>query len=114
KFEASTRERRRFKTLKEFSTATGQDTHSVIVDYDVFMKVTPPGPDPQTLYKPVDFDFRLRDGSAAVDAGVRLTGINDDFTGKAPDLGAFELGRPLTHYRPRQPVGGLPFQGRRV
>ena len=35
---------RRFKTLKEYSEATGQDRHSVIVDYDVFQKVTPPGP----------------------------------------------------------------------
>ena len=39
KFEASTRERRRFKTLKEFAAATGQDSHSVLVDYDVFVKV---------------------------------------------------------------------------
>src|SRR5688572_31263195 len=101
KFEATTRERRRFKTLKEYSAATGQDTHSVLVDYDVFVKVTAPGPDPRTLYKPADFDFRLRDGSVAVDAGVRLTGINDDFTGKAPDLGAYEIGRPLPHYGPR-------------
>ncbi len=28
----------------EFSEATGQDRHSVIVDYDVFQKVTPPDP----------------------------------------------------------------------
>ena len=70
----------------------------MLVDYDVFVKVTPPGPDPRTLYKPADFDFRLREGSAAVDAGVRLTGINDDFTGKAPDLGAYEVGKPVPHY----------------
>ena len=54
------RETRRFKTLKEYSDATGQDRHSVLVDYDVFVKVTPPGPDPRTLYKPADFDFQLR------------------------------------------------------
>jgi len=101
KFEATTREQRRFKTLKEYSAATGQDAHSVLVDYDVFVKVTPPGPDPRTLYKPANFDFRLREGSAAVDAGMRLTGINDDFTGKAPDLGAYEVGQPLPHYGPR-------------
>jgi hypothetical protein len=29
-----------------------------------------------------------------IDAGVVLPGFNDDFTGKAPDLGAFEVGRP--------------------
>lgn len=29
-----------------------------------------------------------------IDAGVALPNFNDDFTGKAPDLGAFEVGRP--------------------
>lgn len=99
--EAQARERRRFKTLKEFSQATGQDRHSVLVDYDVFVRVSPPGPDPRTLYEPSDFDFQLRAGSAAVDAGVRLPGMNDDFTGRTPDLGAYEVGRPLPHYGPR-------------
>jgi hypothetical protein len=33
--------------------------------------------------------------------GVKITGINDDFTGKAPDLGAYEVGKPLPHYGPR-------------
>jgi len=100
--EAKSRAVRRFTTLKEYSAATHQDEHSVLVDYDVFVKVTPPGSDPRTLYKPADFDFTLRPGSAAVDAGVRLRGINDDFTGRAPDLGAYELGRPIPHYGPRQ------------
>jgi hypothetical protein len=99
--EAKSREQRRFKTLKEYSEATGQDRHSVMVDYDVFQKVTPPGPDPRTLYKPADFDFQLRPGSAPVDAGIRLSGVNDDFTGRAPDLGALEVGRPVPHYGPR-------------
>ena len=99
--EAQARERRRYKTLKEYSDATGQDKHSVLVDYDAFVKVAPPGPDPRTLYKPADFDFQLRPGSVAVDAGVRLPGVNDDFTGRAPDLGAYEVGRPVPHYGPR-------------
>jgi len=101
RLEAQARETRRFKTLKEFSEATGQDRHSVLVDYDVFQKVTPPGPVPTMLYKPADFDFQLRPGSVAVDAGVRLPGINDDFTGRAPDLGAYEIGRPVPRYGPR-------------
>ena len=99
--EAKSREVRRFKSLKEYSTATHQDEHSVLVDYDVFVKVAAPGPDPRTLYKPSDFDFTLRERSTAVDAGVALPGINDDFTGRAPDLGAYELGRPIPHYGPR-------------
>jgi len=99
--EATARERRRFKSLTDYSAATGQDKHSVLVDYDVFAKVSPPGPDPTMLYKPADFDFQLRTSSPAVDAGVRLPGVNDDFMGRAPDLGAYESGRPLPHYGPR-------------
>src|SRR6202521_1805876 len=101
RLEAEARVTRRFKTLKEYSEATGQDRHSLLVDYDVFVHVTPPGPDPRTLYKPSDFDFQLRPGSIAVDAGVRIPGVNDDFTGRAPDLGAYEVGQPLPHYGPR-------------
>jgi hypothetical protein len=104
--EKDSRETRRFKTLEKYSAATGQDTHSVLVDYDVFVKVSAPGPDPRTLYKPADFDFQLRPGSIPVDAGVRLKGVNDDFTGRAPDLGAYELGRPLPHYGPRTEESG--------
>jgi len=82
-------------TVREFSRAA-----PFFVDYDVFVNVTPPGPDPRTLYKPADFDFQLRPGSVAADAGVRLPGVNDEFTGRAPDLGAYEVGRPLPHYGP--------------
>ena len=78
---------RRFKTLQEYSEATGQDAHSVLVDYDVFEKVVAPDfDDPRKLYKPADFDFRLRAGAVAVDAGVRLPNVNDDMAGRAPDL----------------------------
>lgn len=33
-------------------------------------------------------------GSAAIDAGVVLPGITDGYQGKAPDLGAYEFGKP--------------------
>jgi hypothetical protein len=75
---------------------SGQDTHSVLVDYDTFVNVTMPDKtDPDGL------DFRLRPGSAAVDAGVPLPTINDDYTGRAPDIGAYESGRPVLQYGPR-------------
>jgi hypothetical protein len=98
----SKREERKFKTLQAFIQATGQDKHSILIDYDAFQRVSAPDPsDPQKLYKPEAFDFRLRPDSAAVDAGVRLPNINDDFTGRAPDLGAYESDQPLPHYGPR-------------
>jgi hypothetical protein len=77
------REERKFKTLQAFTEATGQDRPSILIDHDVFQKVMAPDPaDPRKLYTPNDFDFRLRPASAAVDAGVLLPNINDDFTGR--------------------------------
>jgi hypothetical protein len=49
----------------------------------------------------VDLDFRLKRGSKAVDAGVRLPNVNDGFAGKAPDLGAYELDQIAPVYGPR-------------
>jgi hypothetical protein len=92
----------RYNSLKDYSDASSQDTHSVLVDFDTFMNVTMPDKtDPQRLYKPDRLDFRLRPGSSAIDAGQVLPSITDDFTGKAPDIGAFEAGRPLPQYGPR-------------
>jgi len=100
---------RHFKSLDEYREATGQEQHSVLVDYDIFVHVVMPDKsDPQHLYNPEDFDFRLKPGSAAVDAGVLLPTINDDFSGRAPDLGAYELDRPLPHYGPRSEPLGAP------
>ena len=93
---------RQYPTLAAYSAATGHDTHSVIVDYDVFESVPPlDRTNPWVLHDPADVDFRLRPGSVAIDAGVRLAGINDDANGDAPDLGAYEFGEPLPVYGPR-------------
>ncbi|MGH8219585.1 MAG: hypothetical protein ACREUT_13635 [Steroidobacteraceae bacterium] len=102
-----TLETRRFRTLGQYRRATAEDRHSILVDFDVFRNVRmPQRNDPQHLYDPEDFDFRLRAHSAPVDAGTILPTITDGFTGRAPDLGAYELGRPMPHYGPRVwPVG---------
>jgi len=50
---------------------------------------------------PAKIDLRLKEGSAAVDAGEVLPNINDGFAGKVPDLGAYELGADLPPYGPR-------------
>lgn len=93
---------RRFPNLQAFREATGQEQHSVLVDYDVFAHVPMPDPaDPRHVYTPDGLDFGLRSGSPAIDAGIELPTITDGFTGRAPDLGAFEFGRPAFHYGPR-------------
>jgi hypothetical protein len=40
---------------------------------------------------PAGGDFRPASASPLVDAGVVLPGINDDYSGAAPDIGAFEV-----------------------
>lgn len=98
-------ENRQFKTLADYSSATHQDQHSVLVDYDVFMNV--PRLDAQDqatvqkVYKAESFDFRLKPGSAAVDRGTALPNVTDGFNGRAPDLGALEVGQTAPHYGPR-------------
>ena len=82
--------------------ATGQEKHSLLIDFDVFLKAhVPDRSDPQHIYSVADFDFRLKPGSAPVDAGVVIPNITDGYAGAAPDMGAFELGAPLPHYGPR-------------
>jgi len=96
---------RRFKTLGEYSAATKQDIHSIVLDYNVFQNV--PMLDArdlskiQKIYKAEELDFNLRAGSAAVDHGAVIPNVTDGYTGAAPDLGALEAGKPAPHYGPR-------------
>lgn len=96
---------RQFATLAAYQSATGQDQHSLLVDYDSFMKV--PRLDArdrasvQRLYRAEELDFRLSAGSPALDRGVVLPNVTDEVTGGAPDLGALEKDQPLPHYGPR-------------
>ncbi len=95
-------ERRSFATLAEFQQATGQETHGIEVDYDIFEDLSPPDlARRHHVYHSMDLNFGLKENSKAVDAGVVLPTINDNFTGKAPDLGALELNRKEPHYGPR-------------
>ena len=72
------------------------------MDYDVFENLqAPDAGKPHAIYHARDLNFRLKAGGKAVDAGIRLPNVNDDFTGKMPDLGAYELGRPIPAYGPR-------------
>lgn len=72
------------------------------MDYGDFVRVAMPDPaDPTRFYAPAEFDFSLRAGSRAIDAGVVLPNVNDGYTGRAPDLGAFERGVALSQYGPR-------------
>jgi hypothetical protein len=101
-YEVGARDGRRFKSLAEMAAATGQETHGIEIDYDIFEHVAPPDyKTPHAVYHSAGLDFRLKRGSKAIDAGVRLPNVNDDFKGSAPDLGAYESGNEIPVYGPR-------------
>jgi hypothetical protein len=101
-YEPKDAEWRTFSTLTEFQKATGQEAHGIELDYDIFESMKPPDPARRYhVYHAMDLNFRLRANAKAVDAGLRLPTINDNYTGKAPDLGAVELNQPEPHYGPR-------------
>ena len=79
----------RYETLAMFSSAVGQETNGVEADP---MFVDRSGG-----------DFSLSSQSELIDAGVSIPGINDDYSGLGPDIGALEF----THYPPLAVTGGV-------
>jgi hypothetical protein len=66
----------RYGTLAAFTTGTGQETHGLSVA---------PG-----FANSTGGDYTLDSASSLIDAGGVIPGINDNYTGVAPDIGAFE------------------------
>ena len=94
----------RFATLGAFATATGIETHAMnVTKADLFDSLFALGAD--SLY--ARHCLTLRPGCGAVDKGQVLAGINQDYKGSGPDLGAYESGAPLPWYGPR-PESGSP------
>ena len=92
----------RYKTIEDVRTNAPVYHHAVFVDpATAFASGLSVPANPDTEFDNTTIDLRLKAGSAAIDAGVVLPGFNDGFTGKAPDLGAYELGSELPHYGPR-------------
>ncbi|MBC7249333.1 MAG: right-handed parallel beta-helix repeat-containing protein [Anaerolineae bacterium] len=67
-----------YATLAAFTAATGQEPHGLSVE---------PG-----FADAASGNYMLAPGSALIDAGLVIPGINDDYVGSAPDIGAFEYG----------------------
>ena len=99
-----------FKTLGGLKKASGLEAHGIIVDYDDFEDLqkpiqgpvgTPLGEMPGPVYHAVDLNFELTPIGKAVDAGVVIPNVNDNYNGKAPDLGAPEVDAPPVVYGAR-------------
>lgn len=89
----------RYDTLADFVAATGLEPNGIAIDAPTCLESfdVPAAPPAAT---PIQF-MTLASGCSAIDAGVALPSINDDFTGSAPDLGAYEVGAELPVYGPR-------------
>ena len=87
-----------FNTLAEFAAATGTEKNSRRVSKEAIFdswKISPePGPTPV-------YNLTLVKTGDAVDCGSPVPNLSGPLVGKAPDLGAWELGRPLMHFGPR-------------
>jgi len=72
-------------TLADLQTTAGLERHGMSVD-----------PEVESLTSGL---LRLRAGSPLIDAGVVIPGINDDFAGAGPDVGAWEVRPAATRTR---------------
>ena len=101
-YEPTPEDWRRFATLADLRAATMQEMHGIMVDFSDFEELAPPDPaNRHAVYHAMDLNFRLKPSSKAVDAGAVIPTVNDGYAGRAPDLGAVEVGRPEPKYGPR-------------
>ena len=92
----------RYATIDDLRKKGPIEKHAVEVDpKTAFASGLLPPASNQTVFDLKIVDVRLKEGSAAIDAGEVLPGFNDGFKGKAPDLGAIEFGAEPPHYGPR-------------
>ena len=89
----------KYSNLADFQTATGLEPNAIHVEKDlIFENFDVPAAPPTSI--PFQY-MTLKSTCNAIDAGVALPNIIEDFNGTAPDLGAYELGADLPHYGPR-------------
>jgi len=66
-----------YPTPAAFAAGTGQEVHGLAAE--------------PRFREPATNDYRLRPDSPLIDRGIAIPGVNDDFVGPAPDIGAFEF-----------------------
>lgn len=92
---------RRYASLDELQREGPIERHAVLLGSGSPFASATAVPRDLKVQFPVDVnDLRLSPAAAAVDAGAVLPNVNDGYRGRAPDLGAYQLGEPLPHYGP--------------
>lgn len=91
--------RGQYTTLEGFARTIGIEAHAVALEMNELFEVGDVLAYAREMWSPKS--LTLKPSSKAVDVGCIVPGICEEFSGKAPDLGAYELGAPPTHYGPR-------------
>ena len=87
-----------YADIAAFSAAVGIEQHGMLVKKEeIFERFNLPAEKGRAEVQ----DLTLKAGCNAIDAGVRLPNVSENFVGNAPDLGAHEFGKPVAHYGPR-------------
>ncbi|HYG76963.1 MAG TPA: right-handed parallel beta-helix repeat-containing protein [Planctomycetota bacterium] len=94
--------KQRYQTAESVKTKAPVYRNLLVVEPDsLFESNAAPPADPNAQAPLKANDLRLKKDAPVIDTGAILPGINDGFTGKAPDRGAYEAGAALPHYGPR-------------
>ena len=94
---------KKYDTLEAFRKGTAQEQHGMMLSEfaGVFAQSVVLPTDPKTI-EPISRNApALTENSPVVDKGEVIPNINEDFRGRAPDIGAWELGGKIPHYGPR-------------
>ncbi len=91
----------RLDDVTGFYNLTGQEEHGIEINHETCfdsLDYTEVTNDPGQVEEFIRQYNTIKPSCNAVDAGTVLLGINEDFNGSAPDLGAYEIGKELPHY----------------
>jgi len=92
----------KYATIEDVRAKAPVEKHAVLVDAATAFASGVKAPEDPTQKIAISVnDLRLKEGTAAIDAGEVQPGFNDGFKDKAPDLGAYEFGADIPHYGPR-------------
>lgn len=97
-----------YANMRELFDDTGLEEHGIEITWADFAHIDG-RPNGETVVWPDAWSVMLTADSRAVDAGAVLPNISDSFTGDAPDIGAWETGRPVPHYGPSPDVQAVDY-----
>ena len=94
---------KRYGTMEQFRETTGLEKHGFVLTRfeGIFAPSLKLPVNAKTVYPIANNAPQLAENSPVIDKGQVIPNINDDYKGKAPDIGAWEFGGKRPHYGPR-------------